>query len=48
MWACIGKQGNETTWDVSKGVCMSSHEMGMEPGPQRAPSKQLNLTNEET
>lgn len=48
MWACTGKQGNETTWDVSKGVSASSHEMGVEAGSQRAPSKYLNLTNEET
>lgn len=48
MWACTGKQGNETTWDVSKGVSVSSHEMGVEEGPQRAPSKHLNLTNEGT
>lgn len=46
MWACTGKQGNETTWDVPKGVSVSSHEMEVEAGPQRAPSKHLNLTNE--
>lgn len=40
------KVSNETTWDVSKGVSVSSHEMEVEAGPQRAPSKHLNLTNE--